>query len=122
MKSVTTAEFQTQCAKLIKEVMKTGVSVVILDDGQPVAQLGPVPSQASTLVGAHKGKVRIIGDILEPIDDASGEPSLAREGNQLPTCPRAHPLNIRHDHHSWLGLFLGIDAMPFLNTTLIVPR
>jgi prevent-host-death family protein len=69
MKAVTAAEFQAQCPQLIKEVMETGAPVVILDNGHPVAQLGPVTEQAPTLVGAHKGKIRISANILEPIGD-----------------------------------------------------
>ncbi len=69
MKSVTAVEFQQQCAQLIKDVTMTGIPVVILENGQPIAQLGPVPSQAPTLVGAHKGKMRIIEDILEPLGE-----------------------------------------------------
>ncbi|MBI3756695.1 MAG: type II toxin-antitoxin system prevent-host-death family antitoxin [Deltaproteobacteria bacterium] len=69
MKSVTAAEFQGQCSKLIKEVMETGVPVVIMENGQPVAQLGPIVSHAPTLAGAHKGQLRIVGDLLEPLGD-----------------------------------------------------
>lgn len=69
MKAVTAAEFQAQCSQLIKEVIETGAPVVIIDNGHPVAQLGPVTGQAFTLVGAHKGKIQVIGDILEPIGD-----------------------------------------------------
>lgn len=69
MKSVTAEEFQGQCSQLIKEVMKTGLPVVIVENGQPVAQLGPVTSQIPTLAGAHKGQIRIVGDILEPLGE-----------------------------------------------------
>jgi len=69
MKAVTTAEFQAQCSQLIKEVFATGSSVIIVDNGQPVAQLGPVGDQARALVGAHKGKIHVIGNILEPIGE-----------------------------------------------------
>ena len=69
MKSVTAAEFQGQCSQLIKEVMETGVPVVIMENGQPVAQLARVTSQASTLAGAHKGQIRIVGDLVEPLGE-----------------------------------------------------
>jgi antitoxin (DNA-binding transcriptional repressor) of toxin-antitoxin stability system len=69
MKSVTTSEFQGQCLQLIKQVIETRVPLVITDNGQPVAQLAPVIPQASTIVGAHRGTMRIVGDILEPIGE-----------------------------------------------------
>ena len=69
MKSVTVAELQMHCSQLIKEVIETGSSVVIVDNGHPVAQLGRLTDQTSTVLGAHKGKIRIVGDILEPIGD-----------------------------------------------------
>ena len=37
-------------------------------NGRPVAQLGPVVTRPPTLAGAHRGKIRILGDILAPID------------------------------------------------------
>jgi prevent-host-death family protein len=67
MKAVTAAEFQAQCSQLIKEVVETGSPVVIVDNGQPVAQLGPIGDQTLTLMGAHRGKIRVIGDLIEPI-------------------------------------------------------
>jgi prevent-host-death family protein len=68
MKSVSTTEFHSQCLQLIKEVRETGVPLVITDNGQPVAQLGPVPD-LPTLIGAHRGKIRILGDIVEPVGE-----------------------------------------------------
>ena len=70
MKSVSAAEFHNHCLQLIKEVHDTGVPLVITDNGQPVAQLGPVPDQMPTLIGAHRGKIKVLGDILEPIGEA----------------------------------------------------
>lgn len=69
MKSVTAAEFHSHCLQLIKEVHDTGVPLVITDNGQPVAQLRPVPDQVPTLIGAHRGKIKVLGDILEPIGE-----------------------------------------------------
>lgn len=69
MKSITSVEFQGQCLQLIKQVCETGVPIIITDDGQPIAQLGPVTSRTSALVGAHRGKIRIVGDIMAPIDE-----------------------------------------------------
>ncbi len=69
MKSIPASEFKAKCLQVINEVAETGMSVVITKNGRPVAQLGPVVSQPMTLVGAHKGRISIVGDILAPIDE-----------------------------------------------------
>lgn len=69
MKSIKASEFKAKCLQLLNEVAETGVPVIITKNGLPVAQLGPVMSRPKTLVGAHKGKISIVGDILAPIDN-----------------------------------------------------
>ena len=69
MKSIKASEFKAKCLQLLNEVAETGVPVIITKNGRPVAQLGPVMSRPTTLAGAHKGKISIMGDILEPIDE-----------------------------------------------------
>jgi len=69
MKSIKVSEFKAKCLQLLNEVAETGVPVIITKNGRPVAQLGPALSRPTTLVGAHKGKISIVGDILAPIDE-----------------------------------------------------
>ena len=69
MKSITASEFKVKCLQVINEVAKTGMPVLITKNGRPVAQLAPVESQPTTLVGAHKGRITVVGDILAPIDE-----------------------------------------------------
>ena len=52
----------------MNEVAETGETIVVTKNGQPVAQLGPVVSRATTLAGAHRGQITIRGDILAPVD------------------------------------------------------
>ena len=68
MKTVKASEFKAKCLRLMDEVEETGEPVVITKNGRPVAQLGPVVSRRKTLAGLHKGQVRIVGDIIEPLD------------------------------------------------------
>ncbi len=68
MRTVKASEFKAKCLKLMDEVAETGESVVITKNGRPVAQLGPVATRRRTLAGLHKGQIRILGDIIEPID------------------------------------------------------
>ena len=68
MKTIKASEFKAKCLKLTDEVADTGQPLVITKNGRPVAQLGPVVARPPTLAGAHRGKIRILGDILAPID------------------------------------------------------
>ena len=68
MKTVKASEFKAKCLRLMDEVAKTGQPLIITKNGKPVAQLGPVIVRASTLAGAHAGKIQILGDIIAPID------------------------------------------------------
>ena len=69
MKTIKASEFKAICLKLIDEVAETGQTLVITKNGQTVAQLGPVVANPPALVGVHRGKLRILGDILAPIDE-----------------------------------------------------
>ena len=63
------SKFKAKCLQVSNEVAETGMPVLSTKNGQPVAQLGPVVSQPTTLVGVHKGRIAIVGDILAPIDE-----------------------------------------------------
>lgn len=69
MKSISASEFKVKCLQLITEVGETGDPIVITKNGRPVAQLGPVTEKPLTVVGAHRGKITIVGDILEPVGE-----------------------------------------------------
>ncbi len=69
MKTVKASEFKAKCLRLMDEVAETGKPLVITKNGKPVAQLGPVVARPPTLAGAHAGKIRILGDIIAPLDE-----------------------------------------------------
>ncbi|HEX9647887.1 MAG TPA: type II toxin-antitoxin system Phd/YefM family antitoxin [Alphaproteobacteria bacterium] len=75
MRSIKASEFKAKCLKLIDEVAETGDPIVITKRGKPVVQVVPAqrrakPAQrrAKTVFGLHKGQIKILGDIIEPID------------------------------------------------------
>ncbi len=68
IKTIKASEFKAKCLRLMDEVAETGKPLIITKNGKPVAQLGPVVARATTLAGAHAGKIRILGDIISPID------------------------------------------------------
>lgn len=69
IKRIKASEFKAKCLRLMDEVSESGEPLVITKNGRPVAQLGPVVARPSTLVGAHAGKIRILDDIVAPIDE-----------------------------------------------------
>lgn len=67
-KQIKASEFKAKCLALIDEVAATGEPVVVTKNGKPMAELVPHrPTQKSPL-GIWKGKVKIVGDIISPID------------------------------------------------------
>lgn len=68
MKHVKASEFKAKCLKLMDEVAETGETIVITKRGKPVAELVPAKQRPKSLIGLHKGQIKILGDIIEPID------------------------------------------------------
>ncbi len=68
VKTIKASEFKAKCLRLMDQVAETGTPLVITKNGRPVAQLGPVVSRSSTLAGAHRGMIAVVGDIVSPID------------------------------------------------------
>lgn len=67
-KRVSTSELKARTAKVIDQVAKGRESVLIVRRGRPVAKLVPVEEPGRSLVGALKGTVTILGDIVGPLD------------------------------------------------------
>lgn len=62
------SEFKARCLKLMDEVAETGREIVITKHGRPVSRLVPHIERPKTVFGIDKGKIEILGDIIEPID------------------------------------------------------
>ncbi len=69
-RQVPAGEFKARCLRLMDEVRERGTEIVITKHGKPVARLVPVADDAAPVFGAMKGTVRIVGDIVAPIDVA----------------------------------------------------
>lgn len=69
MHTIQASEFKAKCLALMDQVARTGETIVVTKNGKPVAELRPHrPPRAKSLVGLHKGQVRIHGDIVSPPD------------------------------------------------------
>lgn len=73
-KTVAAEEFEAHSLELLEEVAETRVEVVVTKEGLPLAKLVPaMPSATETrrprTLAELRGSVRILGDIVEPLDD-----------------------------------------------------
>jgi len=68
MQSIKASEFKAKCLALMDEVSRTGSPLLVTKNGKPIAELHPYSGRRpASPFGLHKGKIRVLGDILEPI-------------------------------------------------------
>lgn len=69
MQTVKASDFKARCLALMDEVARQGEPLIITKNGRPLVELRPYRAKgAAAPFGLHRGKVRIIGDIVEPIE------------------------------------------------------
>ena len=68
MLTMQASEFKAKCLALMDQVARTGQTIVVTKNGKPVAELrAHRPPPAKSLIGLHKGRIEIRGDIVSPI-------------------------------------------------------
>ena len=75
-REISAGEFKARCLAIMDEVRDGGGEYVITKRGTPVAKLVPVRIERRPLLGSMRGTVKVLGDIVHPID----EPWEALEG------------------------------------------
>ena len=65
---VKASEFKAKCLKLMDEVAENGEEIVITKNGKPVAKLTAYRERPKTLFGTGRGRMKILGDIISPLD------------------------------------------------------
>jgi len=69
MNTMKASEFKAKCLAVMDEIAAAGECLVITKNGKPVAELRPYTGErAQSPFGIHKGKIEVLGDIMEPID------------------------------------------------------
>ena len=67
MPTIQASEFKAKCLALMDQVARTGETIVVTKNGKPVAELrAHRPPRARSLIGLHKGRIGIRGDIVSP--------------------------------------------------------
>ena len=67
-KTMSAAEFKAKCLDVLDQVAASGHGVVVTKRGKPVARLVPMVNRPKSIVGAMKGEIEILGDIVSPLD------------------------------------------------------
>ena len=68
VRTMKASEFKAKCLKLMDEVAESGREIIITKNGRPVSRLAPYRKRPRTFFGADKGKIKILGDIVSPLD------------------------------------------------------
>lgn len=69
--SISATEFKAKCLSLLDRVFSTGETIQITKRGKVVAELGPPEkhTEAPAKPGFAKGRLKITGDILSPLEE-----------------------------------------------------
>ena len=67
-RTIKASVFRAKCLKLMDEVAETGEEIVITKNGRAIAKLVAYREKPRSLFGIDKGRIRILGDIISPID------------------------------------------------------
>jgi len=95
MKTMPAGEFKARCLRVMEEVRKYRVPVLITKKGRPVAKLVPADPPATDVFGCMADSVRIVGDVEAPMVSPSdwnaigGGDSARARPRRAPGRPRA---------------------------------
>ncbi|MYC30452.1 MAG: type II toxin-antitoxin system prevent-host-death family antitoxin [Chloroflexi bacterium] len=67
-RTINASEFKAKCLKLMDEVAESGEEIIITKNGRPTARLVPYRAKPVKWFGADEGKIKILGDIISPLD------------------------------------------------------
>jgi len=73
MDEMAISEFETKCLAVLERVHKTKRPICITRHGKPLAEVSPPSSvqERSAWIGSMKDSVKIIGDIISPVNEES---------------------------------------------------
>jgi prevent-host-death family protein len=71
VEEIAISKFKATCLAVLERVRKTGKPILVTRFGQPVAEVVPpsVATPADRKLGALRGTVKILGDIVSPASD-----------------------------------------------------
>ena len=66
-KTMKASECKAKFLGVLDEVASTHERVIVTKNGKPVAEIVPFVHKPSTLFGAMKGSIKVLGDLEEPL-------------------------------------------------------
>ena len=69
LRRVAAADFKANCLRLMDEVARRRMPLIITKRGKPVAKLVPADDKPIDIFGRMAGTVKICGDIISPVED-----------------------------------------------------
>ena len=78
--TVKASEFKAKCLELMDEVAENSGEIVIAKNGKSVAKMTASHERPKSLFGIGKGRLKITGDIISPVDvewEAQSDPHRA---------------------------------------------
>jgi prevent-host-death family protein len=68
-REISAGQFKARCLAIMDEVRDRGGEYIITKRGTPVARLVPARHEPRPLLGSMSGTVRVLGDIIGPLDE-----------------------------------------------------
>ena len=82
VQTINASEFKVKCLKLMEEVSETCREMVITKRGCPIERLVAYREEKPRWIGADRGELAILGDIVSPIDVEREAVSKSRPSDQ----------------------------------------
>ena len=78
VRTIAAGEFKNRCLALMDEVNETGQEILITKRGRPVSRLVPARKSTPVMRGRYRDVVKIVGDIMSPVEPPEAWDAIAR--------------------------------------------
>lgn len=68
-KQIPAGKFKAECLKIMDDVQRKKIHIVITKRNVPVAEMVPIEEKPRSSFGWMKGTGHVVGDIIEPINE-----------------------------------------------------
>lgn len=73
IRTISASDFKARCLKLMDEVAAGDLEIIVTKNGHPVSRLVRCQDASTSMFGIDRGRLRIIGDVVEPLGEDDWE-------------------------------------------------